>query len=198
MSAYAVLVAVHPQPFAPRRFVFISTNAWTAWGGSEELWSAAATRLAEEGHIVRVYKLNIDERQPRIRRLRELACSVTELARPPLLPKTIHSRLLSRLGSQHPISRVWLYSARHAAYVRFHLQQLRPAPDLVVVSQGGNQDGATVGDACRKLGLPFVLISQRASDRYWPPDSALARLRAVYDAATAVYFVSSDLRVLGA
>lgn len=33
-------------------FLFISTNDAVPWGGSEELWSGAASRLAQEGHQV--------------------------------------------------------------------------------------------------------------------------------------------------
>src|SRR5205085_4013433 len=103
----------------------------------------------------------------RIRRLRELACSVDDLARPPLLPQAmsrIQLRLLLRLGSQHPVRRVWFYLARQEGHIRLRLNRLRPPADLVVVSQASNQDGAAIGDVCRRLGLPFVLIAQKASD----------------------------------
>jgi glycosyltransferase involved in cell wall biosynthesis len=194
-----VPVALQTGPLAPRRFVFISTNEWAAWGGSEELWVAAATRLAEQRHRVTVYKPHIDDAQPRIRRLRELACSVDDLARPPLLPHAvsrIQLRLLMRLGSPSPVRRVWFYLARHWGHIRRRLNRLLPPVDLVIVSQAGNHDGAGIGDVCRRLGLPFVLIAQKATDLRWPSDDGLSRLRAVYGAAAACYFVSKHNRCL--
>jgi glycosyltransferase involved in cell wall biosynthesis len=163
----------------PRRFVFISSNA--AWGGSEELWSAAAAVLAAEGHAVKVYKGGIDEAEPRIRRLRELSCTIRDLKRLPLLPRKFFSLLsLASYSTSFAwqLVRLWL----GLAFSR--------RPDLVVVSQGGNHDGLYLADVCRRAGMPYVLIMQKASDLYWPTDFRRERMRAMYNAALATFFVS--------
>src|SRR5437764_1498485 len=60
------------------RFVVISTCP-EAWGGSEELWSGTAIRLAENGHQVSVFKTVVDRAHPAIRRLGSLSCKVRDL-----------------------------------------------------------------------------------------------------------------------
>jgi glycosyltransferase involved in cell wall biosynthesis len=161
------------------RFVFVSSNA--GWGGSEELWSAAAAVLAAEGHAVKVYKGGVDEAEPRIRRLRELSCTIRDLKRLPLLPRKFF--MLLSLASYSTsfawqLARLWLglVSSRR--------------PDLVVVSQGGNHDGLYLADVCRRSGVPYVLIMQKASDLYWPTDFRRERMRAMYTSALATFFVS--------
>jgi glycosyltransferase involved in cell wall biosynthesis len=163
----------------PLRFTFVSGNR--AWGGSEELWSAAAAVLAADGHRVTVYKSCVSDSEPRIRALRELSCSIHDLARFPLSPR----RLFSGLGV---LSRPLTY-AHEVARLGIGVGSSK-RPDLVVISQGGNHDGYLLADVCRRLRLPYVLISQKASDLYWPPDLRRASIRRVFESARATYFVS--------
>jgi glycosyltransferase involved in cell wall biosynthesis len=72
--------------------------------------------------------------------------------------------------------------------VRSYLARHRP--DLVVVSQGANFDGLAYGDLCRTSGLPYVMISQKASDHRWPPDQDRGMMRSACQAARRCYFVS--------
>lgn len=174
-----------PPPLTRRRIAFVSSNA--AWGGSEELWSAAAAVLAAEGHDVAVYKAGIDGSEPRIRRLRELGCSLHDLAGGLLFPRLLASGLafVSYAGSYGiQLARLWL------------ALKLSRRPDLVVISQGGNYDGVFFADIVRRLNLPYVLISQKATDLYWPADRRRERMRRVYGAARACYFVAEHNRVL--
>lgn len=165
--------------FLRYRFAFIGSNS-AHWGGSEELWAAAAIELAEAGHAVTVFKANVDWTQPRIRRLRALSCRIRDMVRIPFLPRKVSSfisKLIYPVITVQQIARVWLGLRLFG-------------PDLVIISQGGNYDGLLVADICRRMELPFVLISQKAADIYWTPDSRLPRLRAVYAAAAECFFVS--------
>jgi glycosyltransferase involved in cell wall biosynthesis len=133
--------------------------------------------MAADGHAVTVYKSGIDEREPRIRRLRELRCTLRDLG-------SLLASISYPLSFLLQLARLWLglkFSRR---------------PDLVIVSQGGNHDGLFHADICRRLKLPYVLIIQKASDLYWPIDSRRKRLRAVYETALACYFVSEHNRGL--
>jgi len=167
------------------RIDFVSGNR--VWGGSEELWSAAAAALAADGHRVRVFKSCVDEAEPRIRRLRELACPIHDLARFPLMPRNVFAflRLLSS----------------GAAYAHEGVRLLGPLAlsrraDLVVVSQGGNHDGCFLAEVCRRLRVPFAIVSQKASELYWPADWQQKTVAAVYRAARACFFVSEHNRRL--
>jgi glycosyltransferase involved in cell wall biosynthesis len=164
---------------------FISSNA--SWGGSEELWSAAAVELARSGHRIIVYKGRLERKATNVRRLRELGCTRIELATFPFLPNQIYS-LFANLT--YPLT--FGYQA-----VRLYLSlRLRKRPDLVVMSQGGNHDGWLFASVCVRLGLNYVLISQKATELYWPLDTRLDRVRAAYAAAGHAYFVSEHNRRL--
>jgi glycosyltransferase involved in cell wall biosynthesis len=165
--------------------VFISGNR--AWGGSEELWSATAAVLAASGHRVDVFKSGVDETEPRIKRLRELSCAIHDLARFPLMPHRLFGivrRLSSGAGYGHELLRLLIGLT------------LSSRPDLVVVSQGGNHDGCFLAWVCRRLHIPYALVSQKASELYWPADWQQKTIAAIYRGARACFFVSEHNRRL--
>jgi glycosyltransferase involved in cell wall biosynthesis len=170
---------------AARRFIVISSNA-TLWGGSEELWSATAARLAETGHDVTILKPRIQASQPRVRRLHELGCRVIDLLRIPPFPSIV-GRFLDQIA--HPLMRKYLLLR-----VRVVLKLRRP--DLVLLSQGHNLDGSFLMDVLRRSKVPYVLLAQKATDLYWPVDGAFEKLRSGYESAEAVFFVSEHNRRL--
>ena len=161
----------------PARILFISSNP-TPWGGSEELWSATAAELAESGHRVSVLKTNIDRSEPRIRRLIELHCRISDLQQFRRLHR--FPRLLRAFAPA--------ITAQRLAQVTLELTLFRPG--LVVISQGMNFDGLHYANACRRLKKRYVLISQKAGDVYWPADATRTLMRTVYKEAVACYFVS--------
>jgi glycosyltransferase involved in cell wall biosynthesis len=139
-----------------------------AWGGSEELWSGSASLLAERGHRVSAFKTVVDNAHPRIQHLKSLSCPVRNLRVLPL-PRR-------------------LVTISHLLFIALHLKARRP--DLVVISQGDNYDGLHFGYLCRKLRLPYTLISQKATDHFWPPDVSRKYRRETYEAAVRCFFVS--------
>ena len=174
-----------PHPPRPLRFAFLSSNR-TPWGGSEELWSATAAALAAAGHPVTVFKARIDPDVPRIQRLRELGVRMHDLVWMRWVPRRITSVLVRYADPfmvAQQVARLWL-----------GLRRFRP--DLVVLSQGGNQDGHLMGELCRRMKVPYALVVQKATDMYWPEDRRLPRLRAMYAEAAASLFVSEHNRRL--
>jgi glycosyltransferase involved in cell wall biosynthesis len=161
----------------PARILFVSSNT-TPWGGSEELWAAAAAALAEEGHRVSVLKANVDRRQPRIRKLIDLHCRISDLQ-----PLGLFARFPRLLRAISPV-----VTSQRVAQLSLELALFNP--DLVVVSQGMNFDGLHYANTCRRMKKPYVLISQKAGDVYWPGDATRGRMRAAYRGAVACYFVS--------
>lgn len=175
-----MLATQNRMPGAVRlRFAFISSNR--SWGGSEELWAATAERLATDGHGVRIYKSDLSRAFPRVRRLERLGCGLFDLGlagpvlrRFPLLGALASSRLAMAVE----VLRLFVGLV------------LGPRPDLVVVSQGGNHDGWPLIAVCRSLGLPYVCLSHKASDLYWPADRWREPIRRGFAEALACYFVS--------
>jgi glycosyltransferase involved in cell wall biosynthesis len=168
-----------------RRFAFISSNF--TWGGSEILWSAAAEALARDGHGVTVYKNRLPRREGHVPALRSASCRLIELARFPFLP--------NKLYSFAAMFTPYLSVAYQALHLHVSLR-VRRRPDLVVLSQGGNHDGWLLGGVCRRLGVPYVLICQKATDLYWPQDRWLPEVRAIYAGARHAFFVSEHNRTL--
>jgi glycosyltransferase involved in cell wall biosynthesis len=165
--------------------VFVSGNR--AWGGSEQLWSATAAVLASDGHSVTVFKSGVDDSEPRIQRLRALSSRIRDLARFPLMPKrlfTLVRSMSSGAAYAHEVVRLLIGLA------------LSRRPDLVVVSQGGNYDGCVFAEVCRRLRLPYAIVSHKASELYWPADWQQQTIAAVYRSARACFFVSENNRRL--
>jgi len=130
--------------------------------------------LAERGHSVSCFKTALDEAHPRVQRLKSLSCSVRKLRRLPLSqPLTTRSQML---------------------LLALHLTARRP--DLVIISQGDNYDGLHFGYLCRKLRIPYALISQKATDHFWPPDRYRRYRRGVFTGAARCFFVSERNRRL--
>ncbi|HEX2763400.1 MAG TPA: glycosyltransferase family 4 protein [Allosphingosinicella sp.] len=170
-----------------KRIVFVSSNF--TWGGSEILWSQAAAELARRGHRVRAYKNRFDAGEGNTEGLKDAGVACVELARFPLLPRRLYSLLLSL--TPH------LSHAFQAFKLHLSLS-LRAKPDLIVLSQGGNHDGWLLGAVCRRAGVRFVIICQKATDLYWPSDRFRRRIVEMYRAADHVFFVSRHNQALTA
>lgn len=158
-----------------RRFVFVSHNA--VWGGSEELWSAAAADLAGRGHaVVAVTFPSFHDAQP-IKRLKAAGGRVHALYG--WLPARGQSGPLRSLaGRLQPV------------LLRLRLATL-PRPDLVIISQGSNFGAHPLAQMCAAAGLPYALISQKAQEAVWVPDAMLGSVRRAYAGARWSYFVSA-------
>jgi glycosyltransferase involved in cell wall biosynthesis len=151
------------------------------FGGSEVLWSTAAGVLAERGHQVTAFMGRIPREHPRMRHLKALSCKLRSMG-PTFLPRRLYwliSRYARLFAWSYEAVNLWLSLA------------LAPRPDLVLISQGGNYDGLIVGLVCNRLGLPLCLLSHKAAEIYWPSDGAVRRMRPLYLAARACFFVSA-------
>jgi glycosyltransferase involved in cell wall biosynthesis len=162
------------------RFAIVSSCP-DAWGGSEELWAGAALFLRDAGHEVQAFKTNVDPQHPRIVALRAAGCPVTDLEQLPPL----RARLLNRFRPYHR-----QYSRRKLAQQVLRQGLARLQPHLTLVSQGSNFDGIPYAAVCRELGLPFVLLSQKAVDFFFPPWYERVAIQQAYRAARRCYFVA--------
>jgi glycosyltransferase involved in cell wall biosynthesis len=162
-----------------RRFAILSSCA-ELWGGSEELWFETACALREAGHRVDVLKTRVDPHHRRIRELKARGSSVADLSRPgpDFFWHAAHSPLAARFAVPLQLALAGPRLARP------------PRPDLAIVTQGGNFDGVNFGRLCEKLGIPYLLVSQKASPLHWPPDSARGYIRKVHEHARRTVFVS--------
>lgn len=160
-----------------RRIGFISVMGGVPWGGSEELWSQTATRLASEGTVVGVNVLEWSTPVPQVEVLKQVGCHVTTRKRTNLFGRAME-RCAKQVGLQLDACK-WLD---------------RFKPDLVVVSQGCPLEGTDWIDACHKRSIPFAIIVQAAGDRFEMTDALVDVLSPLFRNARACYFVSAANR----
>ena len=162
------------------KYLFVASNEWGNWGGSELLWSLAAERLARQGAEVRVSVPVLARSVPQVQRLESAGCRI--FYRPNFPPP------LYRWGQ-----RVFRFLPE------YRLAQFRKAcagADLVVISQGSFGDVIWWLEAFQAEGLKFAIIVQSASDLWWPDDALAGRLAVGYERAVCIYFVSQDTMAL--
>ena len=150
---------------------FISTNESASWGGSEELWSQTAIRMANQGFTVAVNIKGWNPEAKQIRKLEQANCQVVRRYN-----KSLPTRVLDKLL----FSKIKVYN---------FLDRFRP--NFAVISQGFNCDGLLWMEECSSRNIPFAVIVQAASDGHsWLPDETVQRLAKAYTSAKKTFFVS--------
>ncbi|MGH9551555.1 MAG: glycosyltransferase family 4 protein [Terriglobales bacterium] len=146
-----------------------------------------AENLAQAGHRLSVVKTHVDSSHPRIAGLMEISEHVEDYYKRRDLWSSIGRRLLPRRWA--PV----IAESRKQWLSKFLTQQ---KPHLAVVSQGQNFDGLDLTDACRRSGVPYVLIAQKAADSVWPLDCDRELMQLSYVNARRAFFVSHHNRNL--
>jgi len=159
------------------KIAFISTMYGETWGGSEQLWGAAAHVLLKAGHRVAAGVNHWPGPRREWDALQAAGCELHIREYIPRLPGRLLNRLLTTATKILP------RNATHDWLKKFQ-------PDLVVVAQAWTDDGLEIMEMCRRNKWKFASIVQAASEFQWPDDSQSLRLREVYQAATAAFFVS--------
>jgi glycosyltransferase involved in cell wall biosynthesis len=159
-----------------QRIVFFSTQEGDSWGGSEELWSQTALRLAAEGFPVTA---SVRAWSPPHQRVLNLIEGGVEVRFRP---------------ASYPLwKRAWRkVIAPCESTAALELQRCvgtRP-PGLVVLSDGAALPPVDLLERCIAKRWPFVTIGQANWEAYWPSDEYAERYRKAVPAARRCYFVS--------
>ncbi len=138
------------------------------WGGSEELWSLTAERLAREGAEVGVNVWRWPQPARQIAALKAAGCSVSTR-------RTIR-RLRAIIGNYED-RRVcnWLDVYK---------------PEIVVLSMSYHIEGLEWMQACARRNIPYALLIESAGEPFWPGDADARELAKFYEQAAACFFVS--------
>ena len=151
------------------------------WGGSEELWGRSIPILQAGGMKVVVYKDRINREHPRWAALAQAGVGLGEMAGPKWL-------FFARKALLRPWGRYWYEGSELRRKFTRRLRRDRPA--LVVIAQGINFDGLNYAQDCRREGIPYVIICQKAVDFFWPrPDQRPGMIDALQHARKC-FFVS--------
>lgn len=162
--------------------ILILSTCPEAWGGSEEIWAAAARALLARGERVHVRKTAFDPGHPKLMELAREGIDVGPLDPD---PRSIRWAGLGALTARaYPLDTDRRRAFRAAAVAA------RLRPKIALVSQGGNVDGGSTGEALRRIRVPYAMLSTKASELEWPADHVLDYLARVYREARCSFFVS--------
>jgi glycosyltransferase involved in cell wall biosynthesis len=160
--------------------LFVAANHWADWGGSEKLWTYTAKHLLTENEVkIGVIIKKWDAVNPVLKGLLD----ASEVFHYPC-PRSLFQRALTRVYYR-------LYPPSHGEQIFLNALK-KVKPDLTVISQGANWDGLDWMELCIKHNVPFVTVSQAATEERWPNDSDAERLAVSYSKARRNYFVSKD------
>jgi glycosyltransferase involved in cell wall biosynthesis len=162
--------------------LFVSSLSVVPWGGSEELWSLAALRMAEAGHRVSVLVHEKDVPIARLAQLGAAGCRIDyyHQERRLSLPARIGQGVLRLFSEPAPIS-----LARSLQINK---------PDLVVHSLPYHLDGIEDLEKCRLQGVPYLIVVQAVSPYIWMVDYCKDQFRTAYSGALMCCFVSDGNR----
>lgn len=159
---------------------FLSSMNGGPWGGSEELWAAAARAGLSAGHAVRISILRWRPRAGAIAALERDGATVCERPR-------IRSKRIRRM----------------AAAVTLHDWRFEPSRlDVLCISQGGTYDflaqnqAAVVEQVTDGGRVPYVVVCQYNDERSLPARALRERAIAFFRRAVRVVFVAEHNRRL--
>ena len=163
-----------------KKFLFVAANPWTAWGGSEKLWVYTAKHLLANNSIkTGVIIKKWDSLEPEIAGLLQ-ASEVYQ-------HDSTHSIVNRTLGK---VFRRFHFDARLENL--FQKATKRFKPDLVIVAQGANYDGLPWMEFCTRNQIPYVTISQAASETFYLDANIKDGLAHGMSQAKRNFFVSKD------
>lgn len=149
----------------------------STWGGSEELWWAAAMRLHGEGVKT---SASVRAPLPQHPKLQQLAASGIKLLhqRPPTLLRRVLNRALRQRWPAPVIETAqWLKHRK---------------PSLVVLNTGFAVPDIDLMEMCIANAWPFVTISHVNNDQWWPTDAERQKYQRGMHHARRCYFVSRE------
>lgn len=150
------------------------------WGGSEELWAKSSTYLQKEGFSITVLKENINYNHKRIAELKNKHVDFIAL-------NNSYSEVLKRtINAYYQLIKPY-FSIQLHAFEKF-LKKRKPA--LVFISQAINFDGLHYAQLCLKQNIPYIIVSHKAVEFFWPPKDERDYMINVYKHAKKCFFVS--------
>jgi glycosyltransferase involved in cell wall biosynthesis len=177
---------------ATKKQIAIITNIQDDWGGCEELWARAIPYLQSAGYSVTVLKHNLNKQHKQYLNLARQGVILENLQPSAWLSFELLRRVFRRVFTVGKRNNAWFFINDNS--LRKKLGRIQP--QHVIIAQGINFDGLDLAYNCAQLGLPYVLIAQKAVDFYWPTPAGRAAMRDVYLKATWCYFVSNHNKKL--
>ena len=170
-----------------KKIVIVSTSI-DDWGGSEELWGRSIPFFQDAGFEITVIKSLLDRKHPQLKKLIDRNVKLLEFGREKSFAKKA-LKLTSKFLNDAAIA-LKLKPYQGERFKKFKSLIINEKPELVIFSQGINFDGLKLANECLVLNIPYVIVSQKAVDFYWPETSDRKSMSNTLQAALKTYFVS--------
>ena len=168
----------------------IITSCLDDWGGSEELWGKSVPHLVGSGITnITVYKNTINKKHPQFISLKKQGIKLREFAPKAERVKRIMGKSLDLLVRVAEKFKLATYQWNKQAEL-IYKQLKKDKINFAIISQGINFDGLVYAHQCAKLDIPYIIISQKAVEFYWPQADDLCYMRETLVNAKQCVFVS--------
>jgi len=176
--------------------IAIVTCCLDDWGGSEELWARSIPGLRDNGitHIT-IFKNKINGTHPEYLKLKHKNVKFSELDPGLSLVEKVASRVTDPFYRLLDRANVVAYNWNKPVARLYRGLKAAP-PDLVLISQGINFDGIAYAYQCFKLNIPYLIVTHKAVDFFWPQPNDRAYMKETLLNAKRCLFVSEHNRKL--
>lgn len=176
--------------------IAIVTCCLEDWGGSEELWARTIPYLLSNRITqITVYKNKINRSHPEFVSLLEKKIKLEELS-PKVNPiKRAYLKVfynIQKIGEKLGLVNYEWNRPAHHLFKKLEKNK----PDLVVVSQGINFDGLVFANRCLQLNIPYLIVSHKAVNFFWPAEGDRNYMRETLVKAERCLFVSKHNKLL--
>lgn len=163
------------------------------WGGSEELWAKSIPYFLGANYSVIVCKKTINFQHTEFIKLANKGVELVELKQP-VIKRTYAIRLKDKFKrvARRAMGEEEFPNSIHP----FTKEILFKQPNLVIVSQAINFDGLMYASFCHQKKIPYIIISQKAVDFYWPHKNDRAQMTTTLKNAAHCFFVSQHTQNL--
>lgn len=158
------------------------------WGGSEELWARSIPWLRKGNTGITLFKKRINFNHPKIQSLADAGVVFKETNPPLSIQKERLLRIFRALRRKFFNASRTYY--RDVSLENFHKYLKENRPDLMIIAQGINFDGLIYAQECLHLQIPYIIIVQKAVDFYWPQPHEREYMKACFQQAKIIFFVS--------
>lgn len=166
------------------KHIVIISSIVVDWGGSEEIWYHTALALRKKNHQVTVLLHTLNKQHPKIITLISAGVQFYEYNTP--FKGRIYNTAVKFFKKSLPEYKSHI--GHYMRQVRIYLQTLQP--DLVLLNQGVNFDGLLLVFGAYKLNIPYVTISHKAVEFFWPIHQELDAFRIVLQHSRRNFYVS--------
>jgi len=171
-----------------KKHIIIISTCFIDWGGSEELWACSIPYLQEEGFEIIVYKKYINSSFPRFSAMADRGVVLKDYRTSLSFPSRFINKVVGIMKKTYAESKHRSPEKIPDQGFEKNLEHFKP--EMVVISQGINFDGLIYARQCLHRGIPYVIVSQKAVDFYWPDKEDRPFMVEAYRKARKSFFVS--------